>query len=218
MPVPYYPRQRTSNIPLSVFPEQSGRPSRLPVRWRNPTACKYRQRAICSPCPLPTPTVSGTPTKRYWLWPPSLTNFRKPVSGPIPLYVFTNRGVWSLESGSGEVLYSNIIPVNHDRIINPATATAAGTVFYITSRGLYGLQGRRSRLLSEPLGNMVTDYLAGAEIHYQFKYGDLLVYNPAYSYAYVYAVQHGVWSTRDMAGTVLNNDEIVTGLAPLRPR
>lgn len=57
---------------------------------------------------------------------------------------------------------------------------------------------------------MVTDYLAGAEIHYQFKYGDLLVYNPAYSYAYVYAVQHGVWSTRDMAGTVLNNDEIVT--------
>ena len=130
--------------------------------------------------------------------------------GAYPLYVFTNRGVWSLESGSGEILYSNIIPVNHDRIINPATATAAGTVFYITSQGLYGLQGRRSRLLSEPLSDMVTDYLAGAEMHYQFKYGDLLVYNPAYSYAYVYAVQHGVWSTRDMAGTVLNNDEIVT--------
>lgn len=132
--------------------------------------------------------------------------------GAYPLYVFTDRGVWSLESGSGEVLYSNIIPVNHDRIINPSTASAAGTVFYITSRGLYGLQGRRSQLLSEPLGDgsAIAGYLAGAEIHYQFKYGDLLVYNPAHAYAYVFSVRHGVWSTRDMAGTVLNNDRVVT--------
>lgn len=34
--------------------------------------------------------------------------------GAFPLYVFTDRGVWSLESGTGEVLYSNILPVNHD--------------------------------------------------------------------------------------------------------
>ena len=57
--------------------------------------------------------------------------------GAFPLYVFTDRGVWSLESGTGEVLYSNILPVNHDQIVNPNTCAALETVYYITSRGVH---------------------------------------------------------------------------------
>ncbi len=133
--------------------------------------------------------------------------------GAFPLYVFTDKGVWSLESGSNDVLYSNIIPVNHDRITNPMTCAAAYAVFYVTSRGLYALQGRKSQLISLPLGigeDRLQEYLQTADIHYQFKYGDLIVFNKNHPYAYVYSVSKGVWSSRDMAGTVLNNDEIVT--------
>lgn len=136
--------------------------------------------------------------------------------GAFPLYVFTDRGVWSLESGAGEVLYSNILPVNHDKIVNPNTCAAFETVFYITSRGVHSLRGRSSQLISRELEQYpgeLAEYLAGARIYFQFKYGDLIVYNLSYSYAYVYSMGSGAWSSRDMAGQILNNDEIVTDSA-----
>lgn len=136
--------------------------------------------------------------------------------GAFPLYVFTDRGVWSLESGTGEVLYSNILPVNHDKIVNPNTCAALETVFYITTRGVHSLRGRSSQLISRELEQYpgeLAEYLAAARIYFQFKYGDLIVHNSAYSYAYVYSMGSGVWSSRDMAGQVLNNDEIVTASA-----
>ena len=97
--------------------------------------------------------------------------------GAFPLYVFTDRGVWSLESGTGEVLYSNILPVNHDQIINPNTCTALETVFYITSRGVHNLRGRSSQLISRQIERYtgeLTEYLKTAQICFQFKYGDLI--------------------------------------------
>lgn len=132
--------------------------------------------------------------------------------GAFPLYVFTDRGVWSLESGTGEVLYSNILPVNHDQIINPNTCTALETVFYITSRGVHNLRGRSSQLISRQIERYtgeLTEYLKTAQICFQFKYGDLIVYNPEYPYAYVYSLASGFWSSRDMTGRILNNGQIV---------
>lgn len=133
--------------------------------------------------------------------------------GAFPLYVFTDRGVWSLESGTGEILYSNILPVNHDKIINPNTCAALDTVFYITSRGVHALRGRSSQLISRELERSPGElgkYLTEARIFFQFKYGDLIVYNTSYIYAYVYSISMRVWSSRDMNGNVLNNDEIVS--------
>ena len=132
--------------------------------------------------------------------------------GAFPLYVFTDRGVWSLESGTGEVLYSNILPVNHDQIINPNTCTALETVFYITSRGVHNLRGRSSQLISRQIERYtgeLTEYLKTAQICFQFKYGDLIVYNPEYPYAYVYSLASGFWSSRDMTGRILNNGQII---------
>lgn len=136
--------------------------------------------------------------------------------GAFPLYVFTNRGVWSLESGAGEVVYSNILPVNHDKIVNPNTCAALETVFYITSRGVHALRGRSSELISRGLEQYPgeqAEYLSRAQILFQFKYGDLIVYNPDYRYAYVYSMSAGVWSSRDMVGQVLNNDAVITASA-----
>lgn len=136
--------------------------------------------------------------------------------GAFPLYVFTDRGVWSLESGAGEVLYSNILPVNHDKIANPNTCAALETVFYITARGVHALRGRSSELISRELEQYpgeLAEYLSKACILFQFKYGDLIVYNRGYNHAYVYSMSAGVWSSRDMSGLVLNNDAVVTANA-----
>lgn len=61
--------------------------------------------------------------------------------GQYPLTVFTSSGVFSMEQGNGEVLYSNIVPLQPLVIDGKATATPFGT-FFISSRNLFLLSGR----------------------------------------------------------------------------
>lgn len=134
--------------------------------------------------------------------------------GAFPLFAFTDAGIWSLESGTGEILYGSAVPVNHDRITNPTVQSARNSVFYITAQGLHAIQGRYSKLVSDSLtasGNpaALVDYLADAGIHYQFRYDDLVLYNPAYSYAYVYDITQAVWSSRDLLGRILNSLQVI---------
>ena len=84
--------------------------------------------------------------------------------------------------------------------------------FYITSRGVHNLRGRSSQLISRQIERYtgeLTEYLKTAQICFQFKYGDLIVYNPEYPYAYVYSLASGFWSSRDMTGRILNNGQII---------
>ncbi len=133
--------------------------------------------------------------------------------GEFPLYIFTDEGIWALQNGKGEVVYSNLTPINHDRITNPSTVAAAYNVFYLTSRGLMAIQGRYAKLLSEaindPYNNVPTDFFAGATLHFQHRYNELLLHNPAYGYAYVYSIPEGQWSTRDFPGLKLNDNHVV---------
>lgn len=61
--------------------------------------------------------------------------------GQYPLTVFTSSGVFSMEQGNGEVLYSNIVPLQPLVIDGKSTATPFGT-FFISSRNLFLLSGR----------------------------------------------------------------------------
>lgn len=134
--------------------------------------------------------------------------------GAFPLYVFTTAGVWALENGQGEVLYSNTVPVNHDVVINSACASARNAVFYITSRGLHAVQGRDSKIISSPLEDELDKlygYFQNSVVQYLFSQDELIVYNRDYDYAYVYSLTAGYWSTRDMQGTILDCSEVVSG-------
>lgn len=67
--------------------------------------------------------------------------------GQYPLTVFTTSGIFSLEQGGGDVLYSNIVPIQPLVITGKATPTPYGT-FFISSRSLYMLSGREVANLS----------------------------------------------------------------------
>ena len=61
--------------------------------------------------------------------------------GQYPLTVFTSNGIYALEQGNGNVLYSNTSPLNPMILSGKAAATPYGT-FFVSSNGLYMLSGR----------------------------------------------------------------------------
>ena len=140
--------------------------------------------------------------------------------GEFPLYVFTDEGIFTLQSGSGEVLYSATIPLNYDRIVNPETLAVNHNVLYITARGIQAMFSNESRLISEPINDLHNtpplDYLRTAKLCYQPAHNEVIVWNPTHAIgraaagtrAYVYSLDGGYWSTRDFDGVKLNTDEL----------
>lgn len=139
--------------------------------------------------------------------------------GAFPLYVFTDKGIWTLENGTGETLYANIVPVNHDRITNPSTATGRNIVYYVTSRGVHALKGRYAERISGalPLDAETTGCLDGATLFYLHRRAELLLFHPSRAYAYTYSAEYGYWATRDMEGRLLNNGLLLTSAGLRQP-
>ncbi len=139
--------------------------------------------------------------------------------GEFPLYVFTDSGIFAMQTGSGLVLYSSIIPISKDIAINPNTIATGHSVLYIASDGLKALSREGSRLLSEPIhdsGNMPPDTLLNAKLYFQHKYNEIIVHPNGYNYAYVYSLSVNCWSTRDFRGRKLNTDTlIISGYPPI---
>lgn len=129
--------------------------------------------------------------------------------GEFPLYVFTEEGIFALQSGSGEILYSSTIPLNYDRIINPNTLAVNYNVLYITSRGLHALYSNGTSLLSEAVNDKNNEpnieFWEGAQLAYQPKYSEVIIFNNKkdylghyrYTRAYVFSLSNKTWSTRD---------------------
>lgn len=79
--------------------------------------------------------------------------------GQYPLYVFTDKGIYILEQGTGAVLYSNITLINTDQLAEKSTVcqTRNGVV-YIANGSVYILSGRNNLNISLPIkGQINTD-------------------------------------------------------------
>lgn len=79
--------------------------------------------------------------------------------GQFPLQIFTSKGIWALEIGSGDILYSNVLPVNGEVINNPDNVISLSQgVCYTTDTGLYVINGRQvtelSEVIEQPYNNM----------------------------------------------------------------
>ncbi|MCM1031542.1 MAG: hypothetical protein NC410_08920 [Oscillibacter sp.] len=72
--------------------------------------------------------------------------------GMFPLYVFTTEGIYALQMGDGNVLYSNVVPVSAEVAIEGSRVfqTKSGIVF-VTNGGLKLISGAQVADLSEPL-------------------------------------------------------------------
>ena len=75
--------------------------------------------------------------------------------GMFPLYVFTTEGVYALQVGDGNVLYSNVIPVSADVALKGCDVfqTKSGIVF-VTESGLKMISGQNVVDLSEPVNGL----------------------------------------------------------------
>lgn len=72
--------------------------------------------------------------------------------GQYPLYVFTTQGIYAMQLGEGEVLYSNLIPISAEVAVPGSSVlqTRYGIVF-VTKTGLKLIAGREVVDISEPV-------------------------------------------------------------------
>lgn len=134
--------------------------------------------------------------------------------GELPLYAFTEEGIFALVAGA-ETLYASVAAINYDKIINPNTLAINGAIVYITEKGVHLLTTSGTQIISTPIhganGMPPLDFLRTCKILWPKQYNDIVLFNEAYSKAYVYNLDAGYWSTRDLAGHKINTDELVNG-------
>lgn len=132
--------------------------------------------------------------------------------GEMPLYAFTDEGVFALQSGEGSILYSAIIPINYDKIINPNTLAINYNLIYITEEGVKAISSNKTTLISEAINDAenkpLLDYLREAELHNLKAYNELAIHNPGSDYAFIYSLNDSYWSTRDFKGVSLGGDKL----------
>ncbi len=142
--------------------------------------------------------------------------------GQFPLYCFTTEGVWAMEvSSTGS--YSARQPITRDVCVNTDSITQLDSaVLFATDRGIMMLSGSNSECLSDILGGSrqfsfsslphadelaklggftATDldcapfgtFLSGCRMIYSYVKQRIIVYNPGYSYAYVFSLKDKAW-------------------------
>jgi len=145
--------------------------------------------------------------------------------GDAPLYVFTDEGVWVLMLGS-EGTYIARQPVNRDICANvDGILQIDDAVLYPTERGIMLQQGSSSVCISDALDGYPFDFtqmpsaskvlevggisssdikytrfrnfLEGASMIYDYYDNRIIVFNPSYSYAYVYSLKSKMWGTME---------------------
>lgn len=129
--------------------------------------------------------------------------------GETPLYVFTDKGIWAAIVGSGEIVYSNWVLINLDRITRPITTAGNGVVFYITARGIHALQGRQATLISQPIEDTNSTeaepwYIINMWLNH--RYNELVVEQGIGKDWLTYSLDSQFWASRAPQGTKLNGN------------
>lgn len=128
--------------------------------------------------------------------------------GEYPLFVFTTEGIYGLQSGA-ESVYSNVVPINYDVIVNPRTLAINYNVVYITRKGIHLLNAKGSTLISQPIDTMLGYpdveklqrlYPLRSNQYHEIVFADNGI-------AYIYSLLNGTWSTRDYPMLPISQDE-----------
>lgn len=143
--------------------------------------------------------------------------------GQYPLVVFTDRGIYALQQGSGLVLYSNLIPISNDTCKRGVVQTKSG-VAYIANNSVNLLYGRSGINISKALEadidksirfcnsfSLATknialydiydylskvdfrNYIQGANLFFDSVQEEIIVSNTDYLYSYVFNLREKLW-------------------------
>lgn len=135
--------------------------------------------------------------------------------GEMPLYVFSEEGVFALIAGS-ETLYASVAAINYDKIINPCVIAVNRNVAYITERGVHLLNSQGSQVISTPIHNEANEpplnFLRTATMFWAKEYNELIVSNGdetiSMGIAFVFNLDSAMWSTRALNGRIINADRL----------
>lgn len=140
--------------------------------------------------------------------------------GQFPLYVFCSDGVYALEVGSGETVYSRATPVSRDCCANPKGIVSTDkSIVFATEDSIVLMTGSSSQRISDDMdgylpsfidsspiivkaagvsgceGSLSTtefrNYIQGCRIGYCYEDNEIIVSNSSYPYSYVYG--GGAW-------------------------
>lgn len=122
--------------------------------------------------------------------------------GEMPLYVFTEEGIFALVAGSN-TLYSSVAAINYDKVINSNTLAINDNIVYITDKGVHLLSSEGISIISSPIDNISsafdTSFFGNCQIISPHNHREIIFFNPSKNpQAYVYNLEAGLWSTRWM--------------------
>lgn len=133
--------------------------------------------------------------------------------GEFPLYVFTDEGVFAMQSGGNDALYSAIIPISYDKAIQPNTLAVNYNVLFVTKEGIMALSSQGVKQLSQELDNLngnLPEWMKTTQLLHLPRFNEIVATDFADKKLYVYSASQQVWSSRDVEpGRLLNNGEIV---------
>lgn len=133
--------------------------------------------------------------------------------GDLPLYVFTEEGIYALRAGS-ETVYAKTEFINFDKIVNPNTIAVDGGIIYITYRGVHLLRGSNSTVISTPIHGIdgaIPPLLYDCKMLTPAQSNEVVFFKEdSYEAACVYNLDTGYWSTRDLYASKLTDDMLVT--------
>lgn len=131
--------------------------------------------------------------------------------GQFPLYVFTDEGIYMMQVGTGEVIYSNVFPVSRDICSNARSIISLDNAVAFTSdRKLFVLSGYSAKSISDSLEadyipNPAHVYMGGIEnvlteplLAYNYPFGELIIKNTEANTAFIYDLQRKIWRQRKM--------------------
>lgn len=131
--------------------------------------------------------------------------------GQFPLYVFTDEGIYMLQVGAGEVIYTNCFPVSRDICDNPDSIISLDNAVAFTSdRKLFVLSGYSAKSISDSLEadyipNPAKIYMEGIEnvlieplLAYNYPFGELIIKHKESHIAFVYDLQRKIWRQREI--------------------
>lgn len=138
--------------------------------------------------------------------------------GAFPLYAFTDEGIWSLSVGD-DGSYSARQPVSRDVCTNTDSITSIdSSVMFATERGMMEIAGSNCQLFTSALdgrnilpldsdtfseiwkvygcANLIgnfSNFMESCRVAYDYKGQRIMLYNPTYSYAYVFSLRSKLW-------------------------
>lgn len=129
--------------------------------------------------------------------------------GEMPLYAFTEEGIFALQAGES-TLYSSVIPINYDKIIHDEVLAINYNLAYITEKGLHLLNGNGSQLISSPLNGLdgsPMDMWGRVKLLNPQSFNEIICYDEHSGKAYIFNLDHQYWSSRDMQGLMINTNK-----------